>query len=108
MSDMDRIYAAIARAARDANRRLPAEKRIDETTDAILMGDSARLDSLGLITLLVAVEQEIENEFRIQINLIDDADELAEKNGAFRTVSALAKQVSALLAAGEGRATSPL
>lgn len=97
MSDLDRVHAAILRAVRDSNQQLPKEKQIPESPDAVILGESSSLDSLGLITLLVAVEQEIDGEFGEEISLVDDVSELSEDDDRFTTISNLATHISKLL-----------
>jgi D-alanine--poly(phosphoribitol) ligase subunit 2 len=59
------------------------------TADTPLFGQEGVLDSLGLVTLVVAVEQAIEDQYRILVSLADEKA-LSQKNSPFRTVSTLA------------------
>lgn len=56
----DDVVAAIHRAIDDVNRQLPASSRLAKRGDTVLFGRDEGLDSLGVVNLLVAVEQHLE------------------------------------------------
>ena len=56
----------------------------------------AVLDSLGLVNLIVSVEQNIEDEFHVVITIADDRA-LSQKHSPFRTVESLAEYIEILL-----------
>ena len=62
----------------------------------VIYGDNSQLDSLALVSLIVAVEQNIEDEFGISITLADERA-MSQENSPFRTVSSLADYIEALL-----------
>jgi acyl carrier protein len=55
-----------------------------------LFGDDGILDSMGLVTLVVAVEQAIEDEFGRSVSLADEKA-LSRKRSPYRSVEALAE-----------------
>lgn len=61
-----------------------------------IYGSSGRLDSMGLVSLLVAVEQAVEDEFDIEI-AIANAKAMSQKNSPFKTVGSLADYVTELV-----------
>lgn len=61
-----------------------------------IYGSSGRLDSMGLVSLLVAVEQAIEDEFDVEIT-IANAKAMSQKNSPFKTVGSLADYVTELV-----------
>jgi acyl carrier protein len=61
---------------------------LDDQT--VLLGDDGLLDSLGLVTLLVDVEQAIAEETGIEITLGDDRA-VSARSSPFRTVGTLAE-----------------
>lgn len=61
-----------------------------------IYGSSGRLDSMGLVSLLVAVEQAVEDEFDIEI-AIANARAMSQKNSPFKTVGSLADYVTELV-----------
>lgn len=51
------IEALIIQAIVELNKQLGPEDKITPASDTILVGDGGKLDSLGLITLMVAIEE---------------------------------------------------
>ena len=69
---------------------------IDITLDSVIYGDNSPLDSLGLVSLIVAVEQTMEDEFGSTITLADEKA-MSLENSPFRSVSSLADYIEKLL-----------
>ena len=65
-------------------------------TDTPLFGREGVLDSLGLVALVVAVEQAIEDEYGVSVSLADERA-LSEGKSPFRTVGALADYAGRLI-----------
>lgn len=61
-----------------------------------LFGDNGILDSMSLVSLIVAVEQDVEDEFGEEIT-IADAKAMSQKNSPFKTVGSLAEYIEKLL-----------
>jgi D-alanine--poly(phosphoribitol) ligase subunit 2 len=66
------------------------------TEDTPLFGQEGLLDSLGLVTLVVAVEQAIEDEFGVNISLADEKA-MSQRRSPYRTVGSLAEYASQML-----------
>ena len=64
--------------------------------DTTIYGNDSRLDSLGLINLIVAVEQNIEDEFDVNITIADERA-MSQKHSPFRTIESLANYIEMLL-----------
>ena len=64
--------------------------------NSVIYGDNSQLDSLALVSLIVAVEQNIEDEFGISITLADERA-MSLKNSPFRSVRSLADYVETIL-----------
>jgi acyl carrier protein len=60
------------------------------SSETELFGGKSSLDSLGLVTLIVALEQNIEDELGIAITIADEKA-MSLKNSPFRTISSLEK-----------------
>jgi acyl carrier protein len=69
---------------------------LDEGTR--LFGRDGLLDSMGLVTLVVAVEQAIEDEYGVSVSLADDRA-LSQRTSPYRTVGSLAEYAEGLLGA---------
>ena len=61
-----------------------------------LFGSDGLLDSMGLVTLVVAVEQAIEDTFGISTSLADERA-LSQRNSPFRTIGTLADYAHAVI-----------
>lgn len=61
-----------------------------------LVGRGAVLDSLGLVTLIVDLEQRIEDEFGASLTLANERA-MSQVNSPFRSVGSLAEHVHGLL-----------
>jgi acyl carrier protein len=67
----------------------------DEVTeDTVLVGDAAVLDSLGVVQLIVEVEQRVEQNHSISVTLANDKA-MSARNSPFRTVGVLTDHVIA-------------
>lgn len=73
---------------------LESEENLNEAT--VLLGAEGILDSMGLVSLIVAVEQDVEDEFGKEIT-IADAKAMSQKNSPFRTVGSLVDYIDNLL-----------
>lgn len=96
MIQKDEIIQAIYRAVGDINQQLPTELQMDKSIDTVLFGRSGKLDSLGLVNLIVAVEEGIEEEFGVTITLADEKA-MSQKSSPFKTIGTLAGYISLLL-----------
>ncbi len=73
----------------------PAPDNIDDGT--VLVGSDAVIDSLGVVSLIVEVEQRVEGELGVSITLANDKA-MSAKNSPFRTVGVLSDHVVATAA----------
>ena len=71
-------------------------QQLNYSPEAVLFGSGGNLDSLGLVSLLVIIEQNIEEEFDTNITIADEKA-MSQKNSPFRTVSALIDYIELLL-----------
>ncbi|PDW04369.1 hypothetical protein [Candidatus Viridilinea mediisalina] len=76
-----------------SERPMPAQ--LEASTS--LIGKQAVLDSLALVTLIVDLEQRLEEEFEVALTLADDRA-MSQQHSPFRTVGSLAEYIGMLLA----------
>ena len=69
---------------------------LKKAPDARLFGPEASLDSLGFVTLIVSLEQKIEEVLGRTVRLVN-AKALSSVNSPFRDLGSLAKYVADLL-----------
>ena len=96
MTKHERIIQAIFNAVDEVNALLPKQKQLEKSIDTGLFGQSGELDSLGLVTFIVATEEQLEEEFGSALTLADDKA-MSQKNSPFKTIKALADYISLLL-----------
>jgi len=96
MSKNDRIKLVIMNSIEEINRQLENEHQLEKSTNTVLFGEDGKLDSLGLINLVVAVEQNIEDEFDVTITLADERA-MSQETSPFRTVGTLTDYIEMLL-----------
>ena len=71
----------------------PVPESIGEET--VLVGNEAVIDSLGVVSLIVEVEQRLEGEHGISVTLANDKA-MSARNSPFRTVGVLADHCVAM------------
>ena len=86
------VFEAIVRT----NELLPPERHMEATPEAVLFGKGATLDSLGLVSLLVAVEQQVTDTCGRDITLASERA-MSRERSPFRTVASLCEYVLELL-----------
>lgn len=92
----EKVTKAIYGAVDDVNKLLPRQSRLVKSPDSVIIGRSGKLDSLGLVNMIVAVESKIRAEFGISINLAE-AGVMSQDKGPLRTIGTLANYVTARL-----------
>jgi acyl carrier protein len=94
MTHIDSIISIIYDAIDDLNPTLRSQ--LDKTPETVLFGHQSGVDSVGLVRLVIAVEQGIEDQFGIVLTLADDAA-VSQRNSPFRSVGRLAAFVKTKL-----------
>ena len=94
--NLDKILQSIYYAVDDINLQVGPEMQLEKKTSTILFGQSSKLDSFGLVTLIVAIEQKIEDDFGKTITLADEKA-FSQKNSPFRSIESLADYIASLL-----------
>ena len=96
MATKKEISNSIFNAVDEVNLRLPETKRLKKGFDTVLWGPNDGLDSLGLVNLIVTVEERLEEECAIHVNLADQRS-MSEASIPFSTIGSLVEYVSLLL-----------
>jgi acyl carrier protein len=90
------VTAAILSAIRDYNLQVPPDRRIPETAEAPLFGRHGRLDSLGLVNLIVLVEEQFQDAHHVALTLADERA-VSQERSPFRSVPSLTAYICLLL-----------
>jgi D-alanine--poly(phosphoribitol) ligase subunit 2 len=96
MTPSDAVIRAIYQAIGRLNDDLPATHRIVKAPETELFGGKGELDSLGLVTLIISVEEAVSREMGRSISIASEKA-MSQRNSPFRTVQALADFVNQLL-----------
>ena len=70
MSSKEKIIDIIYKCARELNRQLPEEGKLPLKECTAILGENSPLDSLGLVMLLVSIEEQI-TRLGIVCNILD-------------------------------------
>ncbi|MBI5211317.1 MAG: hypothetical protein HY927_15190 [Elusimicrobia bacterium] len=89
MVDPERAYHAVCQCVEEINRQLPPERRLALSPEAILVGEGGTLDSLSIVSLLVAVEERMADLFGVRCSLLDEGLS-ADGESPLRTLGGLA------------------
>jgi len=90
------VAAYILQVIKEFNQQLPPNQQLPISLDTPLWGQQAQLDSLGLVNLILLVEERIFDKFGIGITLADERA-LSQNHSPFRSVQSLADYVDLLI-----------
>jgi acyl carrier protein len=93
---VDVVIHCLREALEQAGATPPSE--ITEAT--VIVGKDAVVDSVGVVSLIVDIEQRLEMEHDVSVTLANDKA-MSQKNSPFRTVGVLADHVCAVAKEGQ-------
>jgi acyl carrier protein len=93
MNDPDNIVAAIYRAVDWINGELPPDRQLIKAPETRLLGSQSVLDSMHLVSLIVAIEREVEETFGVALTLADERA-LSMQASPFRSIESLADYIA--------------
>ena len=96
MKNKEQIIQAVFLAVDELNEILSEEKQIEKSGDSPLFGKGSSLDSLGLVNLIVAIEENVEDEFNITLTLADEKA-MSRKRSPFLTIETLVDYIVELM-----------
>ena len=96
MNDPENIVAAIYRAVDWINGELPPDRQLIKAAETRLLGSQSVLDSMHLVSLIVAIEREVEDMFGVTLTLVDERA-LSMKESPFRSIQSLADYIGILI-----------
>ena len=96
MTERDKILKSIYEAVDEVNEQLPEDQALEKSPDTVLLGESGKLESIDLVNILVATEENIEETFDTPISITDERA-VSEKNSPFKTIDTLCDFISNLL-----------
>ncbi len=93
--DKDQITNVVLDAIRDANQLRGPDQQIEETPEAPLFGGSGVLDSLGLVSLLMDIEEMV-LDMGGEVSLSSE-DAMSQRRSPYRDVPSLVDYIDRLL-----------
>ena len=90
------ILAIVLAAADELNTDLDPPIALDRGEDAVLYGREGVLDSLGLVSLVAAIEEGVQNRLGATVVLADERA-VSQRESPFRTVGTLVDYIQAQL-----------
>lgn len=82
----EQVTALVYRAVDEINRELSDGQRLEKDPATVLFGTNASIDSMALVSFIVAVEEQLLNELGIAMTLADDKAMSMERS-PFRTLA---------------------
>ena len=95
-STTEKASHIIFQAVGKHNQRVSEDQRLELSADTVLFGADGTLDSLQFVSLIVAIEEMVEEEFELQVVLADERT-LNRTPSPFQTLGSLAAYVSELI-----------
>ena len=92
----NKILELVYNVIDEINEQLHEEDQLKKSVDTALFGASSGLDSLGLVRIIIAVEQEIEDNLGVTVALADERA-MSQKYSPFRTVGSLLNYIEMIL-----------
>jgi len=96
MIEKGKVLQTIFGVVDEINMELPEEQLMEKSEGFVLFGQSSKLDSLGLVTFIVAIEQKFQEDLGVTVTLADERA-MSQKRSPFATIGTLADYVSSLL-----------
>ena len=96
MNDPENIVTAIYRAVDWINGELPPDRQLIKAPETRLLGSQSVLDSMHLVSLIVAIEREVEDIFAVVVTLVDERA-LSMTASPFRSIQSLADYIGILI-----------
>ena len=91
----------VLESIKDVNASRSAKQQIQPAAETILLGPGGTLDSLGLVELIVTIEERANKAFGVSVSLASD-QALSQRHSPFRSVEALSEFLSRLTEEGNG------
>jgi acyl carrier protein len=96
MDIKEKILQSIFIAIDEINDQDDQDVKLDKSLETILLGQGGGLDSLGIVNLIVAVEENINETFDLDLTLADERA-LSQESSPFSSVKSLLDYVFLLL-----------
>lgn len=89
---MDKIVKIIMRKIEDFNETLDDSIDLSKGSESIIFGQGSGLESIDFVSLIIDIEQAVNDEFGSSVSLVD-AHAMSQQHSPFRTVGSLAEYI---------------
>ncbi|HIA31801.1 MAG TPA: acyl carrier protein [Nitrospinaceae bacterium] len=96
MTEREKILNSIYAALDEVNEQLPDDQQLEKSPDTVLLGESGKIESIDLVNILVATEENAEEAFGVPLSITDERA-VSEKNSPFTTIGTLCDFITNLL-----------
>jgi acyl carrier protein len=97
MKTKEKVIEVIYKAIDEVNEERSADEGlINKSPDTRLFGGDSVIDSLGLVNLLVLIEEKINTEFDLALTVADERA-MSQRNSPFRSVNTFADYILILI-----------
>ena len=96
MSDKQTVIESIYTAIDEFNAVAEEPRHLEKSPETILFGKDGRLDSLGLVSLIVEIEGQVQTDFDTTITLADERA-MSRRSSPFRSIDTLAEYITEIL-----------
>lgn len=96
MNNSENIIAAIYRGVDWINGELQPDRQLIKAPETRLVGSESVLDSMHLVSLIVAIEREVEDAFGVAVTLADERA-LSMSASPFRSIQSLTDYIGILI-----------
>jgi len=90
------ILAMIYETFDEMNRGRPAAEMLEKSERTVILGRDGKLDSLGLVNLIVALEEKLNDRLKMDITLADERA-MSQESSPFKSVTTLLDYISQLI-----------
>ena len=92
----DESLQIIFEAVEEYNQQVADDQHLESAAQTILFGRGGKLDSMGLVNLIILVEEKVNERFGKSVSLADERA-VSQENSPFRSVESLADYLVILL-----------
>jgi D-alanine--poly(phosphoribitol) ligase subunit 2 len=96
MTELEKVTSLVFEALAEHFEQIDSDAPLPTSTDAVLFGADAVLDSLGLVNVVVAVEDKLLGKYGREVWLTDERA-LMQAESPYRTVESLSRYILLLL-----------
>ena len=86
------IIKTIYQVIDEVNPLLSEDMKLDKSLNTVIFGESGKLDSLGMVNFIVALEDKIKENFGFEISL-SDGKVISQKNSPLNTIQTLSDYI---------------